>query len=223
MPGQILLQKLRRVPAEPVPAGFFLVLPNRDHTYRQLSPMLLGPVRTGETRFPISLNLENYWQGSKVFQRDLDSGGNVGFTYQLSKRLMYDTTKGKRHKYTRGMRPLCTIFYDGDREVRYQYIEARKFYCCHYAYLARAKPQYLELLDRASRGQNLLIKGYDGSLLNSHDERLQTTINNHYSDSSEPFGHEKVLFTMLCFDLQLIQSLPWPDLQVHRLYENTTS
>lgn len=223
MVGQILLQKLGRGRREAVPVGFYEVLPNRDHGYRTLSPMLLGPVMTGETHFPVSKNLENYWQGSKVFQRDLDSGGDVGFTYQESKRQMYDNPTGKRHKYSRGMRPLCTIFYDGDTEGHYQYIEARKFYCNHYEFLARKQPQYQELLNRLQGGQKLLIKGYDASLMDSHDAQLQETINRHYNDKSEPFGHEKVLFTMLCVDLQLIETAPWPNLNVERLYETTRS
>lgn len=228
MPGRIVADKLRRGGRGEVPADFYLVLPNRDHDYRQLCPMTLGPVMTGETKFPVSQTLENYWQGSKVFGRDLDAGGNVGSVYALSKRLMYNNLVGKRHKYSRGMRPLYTIYFDKEREVRYEYayltngnepVEARKFYCCHYAYLAKKQPQYQELLNRLKRGENLLIKGYDASLIDSQDANLQAIINRHYGDSSEPFGHEKVLFTMLCFDLELIETVPWPDLQVHKLYE----
>lgn len=223
MVGQILLQKLGRGRAEPVPDGFFLVLPNRAHAYRQLSPMVLGPVKTGETLFPIALTLENYWQGSKVFQRDLEQDGSVGSKYAASKRLMYNNPIGKRHKYSKGMQPLFSVFYDGVTEARYQYIEARMFYCCHYSFLARRQPQYQELLDRLKSGWNLLIKGYDASLMDSHGAQLQVTINRHYNDKSEPFGHEKVLFAMLCFDLDLIKNLPWPGMQIYKLYKTDAS
>lgn len=221
MPGQIILQKLRYGVSDPVPAGFYEVKPNRDHGYRQLSPMLLGPVHTGETLFPVSQTLENFWQGSKVFRRDLEADGTVGVKYAASKRKMYDQPKGQRHKYEKGKLPDFAVFYDGVTEVRYAYIDARKFYCNHYAYLARKQPKYHELLNRLQRGENLLIRGFDACPLNSHDPQLRSTIRSQYNDPYGVFGHEKVLFTMLCFDLGLFESLPWPELHVELLYPAT--
>jgi hypothetical protein len=42
----------------------------------ELSPMQLGPVDHGIAEMPLALNLENYWQGSKVFDNEVDKNNN---------------------------------------------------------------------------------------------------------------------------------------------------
>jgi len=200
--------------------GFIPILPNKNHRYFQLSPMILGPVYTGETEFPISWNLENYWQGSKLFAQDLEPDGRIGLKYKESKRKMYLDKTPHRHKYKRGMRPYCTIFYNGTIGEHYDYIGSRKFYCNHYTFLAKQQKQYQTILEMLKSGKNLEILGYDGSYLDSRSRSLEDDIKFHYNDDKEPFGHEKVLFTILCKDLQLIDSYPWSDLEIESFYPN---
>jgi len=94
----LIVSKSRHWNNNPVKAktGYIPILPNKNHDYYELSPMILGLIHTDETEFPMVYNLKNYWQSSKVFDIDL------GLDKLISQ------------KYKRDMRPICTIFYDGD-------------------------------------------------------------------------------------------------------------
>jgi len=132
---------------------------------------------------------------------------------------MYTDKTPHKHKYKRGMLPICTIFYDDTTEKRYQYIEGRHFYCNHYEFLVKQQPQYQKLLEMLRSGKQLEIMGYDGSYLDSRSQSLEEDIKFHYNHAVEPFGHEKVLFTILCKDLELINSYPWPKIELSQ-YKN---
>lgn len=218
--GVIRLEKLNfRSTNSIIPENFELILPNKNHSYRELSPMTLGPIHTNETNFPICQNLENFWQFSKCFPQDLEDDNSIGKQYHDSKMKGYLDKTPHRHKYKRGMKPLFTIFYDKDVLHKYQYIESRKFYCNHYEFLARKESKYKLLLEKLNT-TNLLIKGYDGCSIDSSANNLQEILNSQYLNSKQIFGHEKVLFTMLCFDKKYITNKPWEFLDVSKYYDN---
>ncbi len=83
--GHVRVGKLRMRRAPPHVAGYLKVFPNFRHGNRvdgfgckTLSPMDLGPVRHGMLGWPDAENLENYYQGAKIFLGEVivhDEGG----------------------------------------------------------------------------------------------------------------------------------------------------
>ncbi len=214
--GKLLVTKLnnRGGKSDGDVAGYHIIRPNRADPYSsELSPMKLGPVITGETKFPKASNIENFWQFSKCFERDLEVDGTIGANYEASKLKGYKDVIPHRHKYQRGMKPLYTVFYDGETAKQYAYVESRKFYCNHYAALALKCSKYQKLVDMLLEGKNVQLQGYDGYWMCSHDyslEDLAKAIKAAYHNPSRPFGHELVLFTMLCKSVGWIDKFPWP-------------
>ena len=41
--------------------------------YKDLSPMKLGPINTGDAKYPECQNLENFWNWSKVYRHEVIS------------------------------------------------------------------------------------------------------------------------------------------------------
>jgi hypothetical protein len=73
---------------------------------------------------------------------------------------------------------------------RFTYVESRQFYCHFYERVALASADFVRLKAMLDNGENLAICGYDAY---EPTESLDT----HYRDPKQPFGHELVLFTML--------------------------
>ena len=83
------------------------------------------------------------------------------------------------------------------------YITSRQFYCNFYERLAKEHPSFLRLRELVNNGTNIQICGYDGF---SIEGRSREEVEKAYLDSSIPFGHERVLYTMLVLGEQ---DYPW--------------
>jgi hypothetical protein len=80
--GDVIVTKLRMMKSPEYNKGFLKVFPNFKHQGRKdgygckkLSPMFLGPVQHGQPGLPPSENIENFHQGSKCFEEEIDEVG----------------------------------------------------------------------------------------------------------------------------------------------------
>lgn len=179
---------------------------------RELSPMLLGPIEipldTLRNEYGIVTPLwascvENVWQGSKVWPREVRSDGRPARSfYERRARLWFDP-KGHRHtrsdvKKKCGNIPAC-MWWQG-RSL--SYLEGRReIYCPIYAEYVRHTDAYKTLAAEVARGANLLLVGYDGY------DRGDRTWRECFSDTTRPFGHEMVLGCML----EGVDPMPWEE------------
>ena len=101
--------------------------------------------------------------------------------------------------------PLFSVFFDGQGiEHRYNYLQCRYFYCHYYEKLVEgAKNADFEHLKQCIQmGMNLQIVGYDG-----YKNGVEKSLWEHYNDTSRPFGHELVLYTLLTVEKR--EDYPW--------------
>ena len=95
------------------------------------------------------------------------------------------------------------------------YVESRQFYCNFYERLVIKHPQFLKLKELVAQGYHLQICGPDAKVMDNEsgtedidntNQRSIDNINVTYLNHKCPFGHERVLYTML------IESNPdnWP-------------
>jgi hypothetical protein len=212
--GQVSCAKMRMMAAVELVPGFINIFPNFLHKNRKdgvglpsLSPKAIGPVAHGQPGLPDSLNLENFHQGNKVFpsevETDPDNGNRkpTAAFYELREK-MYLDKEPHRHKQTAtsavtktGRKnkniPLFSVWIDKDgTEHQIDYFTSREFYCHFYERATVANPDYQLLVDKINSGHNLRIVGYDGYAVTK-------TLEEHYCDTSRPFGHEMVLYAML--------------------------
>lgn len=163
--------------------------------WKQLSPMLLGPVEFTEF-FPHGVeeiqatNLENYWQSAKVWEGEVDAKGNPNEEWYQRRRKICADPKAHRHiKKGKGPNRNVPLFawWDGQHMT---YDEARrKKYIPMYMKLVRKTEAWKRLEGLVNSGQNIQLLGYDG--------RVFDDLNKELKDLSKPFGHELVLCAML--------------------------
>lgn len=159
-----------------------------------LSPMSLGPINHGQPGLPLSLNLENFHQGSKMFPQETKE------SFEDMRQMMYLDAIPRRHKFGRkgtvnesGQTTNIPKYFvwlgrDG-KEHHLDYITSRQFYCNFYERLTSNNKDFLYLKQLIDEGYNLQICGPDAH--NMVDPEVA------YLDSSSPFGHERVLVTLL--------------------------
>ena len=83
------------------------------------------------------------------------------------------------------------MYYDKNgNQHRYNYLQCRYFYCHFYKLLVAKENDFNKLKEKIKNGINLNICEYNGY---SVSDKLYK----HYLDTSKPFGHELVLYTML--------------------------
>lgn len=208
---------------KPVPQpGYIPIFPNNRHAkafgYAEsfdcssLSPMQLGPVGG-------ALNLENYYQHSKVYEDELvprEAGeshfclcGNEelgrhakpGPAFFAARHKAYHDPVPHRHK-RRNVKPVYSWYCDADGTTHCcTYVQSRWFYCDNYARLCAETEAYRRLKERFDKGEaKIEIFGYDAFTPASLDE---DTLYAYYCDESRPFGHEMVLLCML------LDQAPW--------------
>ena len=166
----------------------------------KLSPKFLGPVEHGQPGLPPAQNVENFHQGSKCFPEEIDpETDDPGPLYYENRLRFYNDAEPHRHKYFGTDDPknknIPRFFVWVDKsgtEHRLDYVQSRQFYCEFYARLASAQPDYAELVHKLDAGYNLCLCGFDAIPLEQGE-----TIESAYLDPSNPFGHERVLYTML--------------------------
>lgn len=207
-PGQLIVTKLAMKKAVEYVEGFLAVFPNIKHGQRadgfgcpNLSPMSLGPVKHFMPNLPVALTIENFHQFSKIY--DFEIAANETKTIFKPEYVKTVATgfvsRPQRHKYSKtiikenggSLIPVYSLFYDRQgHEHRYSYLECRYFYRKMYEKLAEKVTELEELRNMLKNGNNLQIVGYDGYHV---DKDLMTC----YLDTSKPYGHELVLYTLL--------------------------
>lgn len=209
--GKVVLTPLTFFKEEVEIPGFKKVFPNYKHQdikrgfgCSSLSPKSMGPVKHEMLGLPPAKNLENYWQFSKVFSCEVDE--DVDPTEEFRKRRIdgFNDPDPHRHKFDKKKMneiakeqdnknvPLYSVFSDKNGiEKRYTYIEGRWFYCSVYEQFATKDKNFLKLKEWLDQGYNLQIVGYDANDVGDRD------LDEVYLDGSKPFGHERVLYSML--------------------------
>lgn len=211
--GKVIVSKLRMMKSPEYHEGFLKVFPNFKHQNRKdgfgcksLSPMFLGPVNHGQPGLPAALNIENFHQGSKCFEEEVDEDGNPSEVYEENREKFYKDPVPHRHKYHGKEKnkniPKYFVWRDKEgEEHQLTYIQSRQFYCNFYERLAREQQDFKTLEKKLREGYNLQIVGYDGRSMKG------TTPDQAYLDPSAPFGHELVLYSMLMIADK--EKLPW--------------
>lgn len=193
--------------------------------WKALSPMKLGPFYLREHTvvtpwYPDGLhpgfaldneglqrlyctNLENIWQGSKVYDIDLDSNRLIGRSfYERRMKMAHDPKPHRRAIPKAKGTPVCA-YWDGHI---LPYLESRLVYCELYSDLVMNTNEYQELVNKRNSGENLHIVGYDGRDLSSEYEDMRRAC----LDPTLPFGHELVLCCML------VGISPWRDIWLNK-------
>lgn len=197
--GNVICSKMRMMkPVEDI-EGYLKIFPNYRHGSRKdgiglpsLSPMSIGPINHNQPGLPQALNLENFHQGNKVFPSEVDRNENPTKKFFETQIQMYQDPIPHRHKsVAKGNVPLYSIWIDqNENQNRISYIESRQFYCTFYERHTKNNEDFKRLKKLINKGYNLQICGYDAY-------PIDRSIDEHYKDSSRPFGHELVLYTML--------------------------
>jgi hypothetical protein len=195
----------------------------------KLSPKYLGPVKHGQPiskleqkilnkrkgSIPDSYNIENFHQGSKCFKNEIDENKKPLKEYYENRNKFYLDKKPHRHKFKINKKnknnddnnknnkniPEFFVWVDKNEEENYlTYIESRQFYCNFYERLVIEQEEYKKLIKLVEDGYNICICGYDAFEMSYND------IEKEYLNKNFPFGHERVLFTML---IEKPDNYPW--------------
>lgn len=223
--GLVAVSKMGMRKAIPHRQGYLSIFPNFKHGNRKdgyglpsLSPMSLGPINHGYPSLSPASNLENFHQGAKIYPGEVDKDNKITpEAHQVRDKLYRDETP-YRHKFkfpcftgeVKNKIPLYSLHYRGEEEVKYDYLQSRYLYCYWYEKLVKEQEDFLLLQELINNGYNLLIIGYDGYDVDEKD--LYTC----YLDTSKPFGHELVLYTLLTVKDK--EDYPW-----HRYYAQNKS
>ena len=152
--------------------------------------MSLGPIVLFNKQ--LCKNLENFHQGSKCYQRELDKSGEPSDLFFKNRKKFFDDEIAHRHKFTGKDRPKYFVWMDENNKThKLDYVTSRQFYCNFYERLVANTESFQKLIKLKSEGTNMQICGYDGRDVRAED------IEKEYLNKTKPFGHELVLFHML--------------------------
>jgi hypothetical protein len=189
--------------------GYLNIFPNFKYGGRkdglgmpELSPKKMGPVNHCQPGLPPAMNLENLFQGSKCYPSECDETGNPNQKFYETQKAMFTDPIPHRHKDASGHKnvPVYSVWITKEgKELHLDYITSRQIYCHYYENFANTSTEFHKLRQLITDGYNLRICGYDAY-------QPTKTLNEHYLDSSRPFGHELVLYTMLTEDPK---NYPW--------------
>jgi len=206
--GDVKLQRMYMMKSVPLVKGYLNVFPNYKDQNRKygfgcssLSPKSMGPVFHGQPNLPIALNLENFFQGSKVYRNEININNNPNSIFYEKQIEFFEDIIPHRHKYKKDENNPTLYFLWKDKkgkEHHLTYIESRQFYCTFYEIFANDDKNFHILKDYVDHGYNLQICGYDAFEMKKYkDETLSATIERYYLNEQHPFGHERTLYTML--------------------------
>lgn len=155
---------------------------------KSLSPFFLGP--TDLYGGYISVNIENAWQFSKVYEYYLEEDGSVGERYFKWALDGWNDTRAHRYPMGKGVAPLYSYW---NRE-KLTYVEARKKIYIPLYFKAVQKTFAFEKLKKMhEEGQDLYLwdfDGYDHKMLNlSFDQVI--------NDPNKKMGHAFVIAMLL--------------------------
>lgn len=214
--GNIICSKMKMFGEVELIEGYINIFPNYKHGNRKdgmgfpsLSPKSIGPINHGQPGLPISLNLENFHQGNKVYENEVDANGEpTELFFEIQKKMYCETepfihksdyinttntincvNKQKTNKNVKNT-PLYSIWVSKDKIHKVSYFESRQFYCTFYEREIINNADFLKLKKLIENGYNLRIVGYDAY-------NVTKSIEEHYKDITKPFGHELVLYSMM--------------------------
>lgn len=150
---------------------------------RHLSPMLLSSE-------PISKNMENLWQFSKVYKEYTDINGDPSNEYYKWRDKGFSDNWA--HRYPMGKNKIPEYsFWDNKK---FNYIEAREnIYIPYYIKSVKNTIAYSKLLEEYKNNDNIALWDYDGYNHDSLKMSLQDVINN----PNKKMGHAFVLKMLL--------------------------
>lgn len=183
--------------------GYLNVFPNYRHAGRTdglglttLSPMNLGPVEHNQPGVPDAKTIEGFHQWSKCFENELNDEGNPGPLFYENLEVGFATTKPERRKY-KG-KPCYFVWVDKQGEQhQLDYVTSRQFYCNFYERLLIENVEFKQLKELYVLGTNIQICGYDAYPIPGVTVE---DIEREYLNDSVPFGHERVLYSMLVLE-----------------------
>lgn len=226
--GKVVCEKMKMMKTPTDIPGYLKVFPNYKHQNRRdgfgcsdLSPKKMGPIEHREPGMPVALNLENFHQGSKVFPHETSSGDPNFLPEKAWGKIkeIYQDPEPHRHKYSpdtlrkHGKNvniPLFSVHIDSNGNAKpFTYLQSRYFYCKWYEHYAKKSESFAKLVEMLNDGYNLQIVGYDAY---APDKDLHE----HYLDTSRPFGHEMVLYTLLT--VENTEEYPWNKYRSEHLF-----
>ena len=159
---------------------------------KQLSPMILGPVRLPSGQ--IAKKMENAWQYSKVYATQVDSEGNPSKEWHTWSSAGFNSTWAERYPMGKGAKPLYA--FDGTNKL--DYITARRnLYFQLYRDAVQKSPALSTLLKTIESakvaGKDVCIFDFDGYDSTKLGKNLGQVLN----DDKKIMGHGFVLQAML--------------------------
>lgn len=212
--GKVCCRKLKMMSVAPHVPGFYSIFPNYKHGGRSdgigvpsLSPMSLGPVK-GVGQLPEATNLENWWQGQKLYKEEIDRYGNVAESFYLRRDAMFADPIPHRRKENMNSEVEAWLWTNNEgHQIRYKYVSSRQFYCNVYERLSENNTDLEDLRNLMKQGMNLNIIGYDGFDFEKAEGRTPAEkLMKCYLDDKRPFGHELVIVSLL---LLKPEEYPW--------------
>jgi hypothetical protein len=189
-------------------------------TYKQLSPMKLGPITIVEKKiitpfhpmgvhpgfqtlnetqqWTVATNLEAYWQTSKIYNIDVVNNIIQRSFYDRRAKFLADPQPHRRTIPKAKGYPVAAYF-EGNI---LPYVASRIYYIKYYEFYASRRPEYQDLLRRVNNGENLHIIGFDGrdpvsGLADGINLITYEVLEREMYNSKAPFGHELILCGML--------------------------
>jgi hypothetical protein len=156
--------------------------------YKELSPMLLGPIpEVGAQK------MENLWQFSKVIKDEVGPDGKPTQLFFDRQKAGFANPDGKRRKAHRSQ----TLFHYWNGKILYKVDARKQIYCKHYAELVVKTDAYKALEELLNTGTNVQLLGYDGHDYSAADNLDGSRLLKILEDTSRPWGHEFVLAGLL--------------------------
>lgn len=155
---------------------------------RSLSPFYCGPAKLYADYK--SINIENAWQFSKVYEYYLEEDGSVGERYFNWAQTGWNDIKAHRYPMGKGVKPLYS-YWDGEK---LPYIEARKkIYIPLYASAVKKTYAFEKLKKMHEENIDLYLWDFDGYNHKSLDLTYDQVINN----PDRKMGHAFVIAMLL--------------------------
>lgn len=155
---------------------------------RGLSPFFLGPIKL-YSKYR-SINMENAWQYSKVYEYYLEDDDTVGDRYFKWAQEGWNSIRAHRYPMGRDAKPLYS-YWDGEK---LSYIEARKkIYIPLYAEAVQKTYAFQQLKKKHEAGEDLYLWDFDGYNHRNLGMSYEDVIN----DPNKKMGHAFAIAMLL--------------------------
>lgn len=158
--------------------------------YRDLSPFVLGPIKTDSSLWPAAYNFENLWQFSKVYKQHVDTDGLPTQDWIAWRNKGWANPRAVRYPMGKGAIPEYS-YWQGEK---LGYIDARKrIYAPIYAKYVVKTDSFRRLVDIYKSGEIVILRDYD-----AYDHiKLGMTLVDVINNPSRKMGHAFVLAMIL--------------------------